>query len=133
MSTCVRQDRDTPRAGLPRLLCRRAEQWAGGARRVSGQGEVVCSDPSFVHCRAVAAAGQPVNTCQSVKHKCNGHCFKGTFEFIARMYLTHRRFRGIESRVLKVCDFKKVIFSPIFKHNITGFGVLIPKRYHMLG
>ena len=47
--------------------------------------------------------------------------------------LTHRQFRGIESRVLKICDFKKVIFSPFFKHNITGFGVLIPKRYHMLG
>ena len=46
---------------------------------------------------------------------------------------THRRFRGIESRVLKICDFKKVIFSPFFKHNITGIGVLIPKRYHMLG
>ena len=45
----------------------------------------------------------------------------------------HRRFRGIESRVLKICDFKKVIFAPFFKHNITGFGVLIPKRYHMLG
>ena len=45
----------------------------------------------------------------------------------------HQRFRGIESRVLKICDFKKIIFSPFFKHNITGFGVLIPKRYHMLG
>ena len=92
VSTCVRQDGDTPRAGLPRLLCRRAEQWAGGARRVSGQGEVVCTDPSFVHCRAGAGAGQPVNTCQSVKHKCNGHCFKGTFETIAIaiMYLALR-------------------------------------------
>ena len=48
-------------------------------------------------------------------------------------FTSHRRFRGIESRVLKICDFKKVIFSPFFKHNITGFGVLIPKRYHMLG
>ena len=46
---------------------------------------------------------------------------------------SHRRFRGIECRVLKICDFKKVIFSPFFKHNIAGFGMLIPKRYHMLG
>ena len=46
---------------------------------------------------------------------------------------THRRFRGIECRVLKICDFKKVILSLFFKHNIAGLGVLIPKRYHMLG
>ena len=45
----------------------------------------------------------------------------------------HRRFRGIECRVLKICDLKKVIFSHFFKHNIAGFGLLIPKRYHMLG
>merc|ERR1712079_382769 len=44
----------------------------------------------------------------------------------------HRRFRGIEWRVLKICDFKKVIFSLFFKHNIAGLGVLIPKRYHII-
>ena len=47
--------------------------------------------------------------------------------------LAHRQFRGIECRVLKICDFKKVILSLFFKHNIAGLGVLIPKRYHMLG
>ena len=46
---------------------------------------------------------------------------------------SHRRFRGIKCRVLKICDFKKVILSLFFKHNIAGLGVLIPKRYHMLG
>ena len=45
----------------------------------------------------------------------------------------HRRFRGIECRVQKICDSKKVILSLFFKHNIAGLGVLIPKRYHMLG
>ena len=49
------------------------------------------------------------------------------------MSTPHRRFRGIECRVLKMCDFKKVTFSLFFKHNIAGLGVLIPKRYHMLG
>ena len=49
------------------------------------------------------------------------------------IWLPHRRFRGIECRVLKICDFKKVILSLFFKHNIAGLGVLIPKRYHMLG
>ena len=66
--------------------------------------------------------------CTAIGGEGNGFCF-----FVIVINLSHRRFRGIESRVLKVCDFKKVIFSPIFKHNITGFGVLIPKRYHMLG
>ena len=50
-----------------------------------------------------------------------------------RNHGAHRRFRGIECRVLKICDFKKVILSLFFKHNIAGLCVLIPKRYHMLG
>ena len=54
-------------------------------------------------------------------------------EFLNFYINTHRRFRGIECRVLKICDFKKVILSLFFKHNIAGLGVLIPKRYHMLG
>ena len=63
----------------------------------------------------------------------NGNTLGHVVDESGKVKVTHRRFRGIESRVLKICDFKKVIFSPFFKHNITGFGVLIPKRYHMLG
>ena len=33
----------------------------------------------------------------------------------------------------KIYDFQKVTFSTLFKLYIAGLGVLIPKRYHMLG
>ena len=62
-----------------------------------------------------------------------------TFNLLLKTYIklfekiAHRRFRGIECWVLKIGDFKKVIFFLFFKHNIAGLGVLIPKRYHMLG
>ena len=46
---------------------------------------------------------------------------------------THRQLRYIEWMGVKIHDFKKVIFSTLFKLYIAGLGVLIPKRYHMLG
>ena len=47
--------------------------------------------------------------------------------------VTHRRFRGIEWNGVKIYDLQKVTFSTLFKLHIAGLGVLIPKRYHMLG
>ena len=47
--------------------------------------------------------------------------------------ITHRRFRGIEWNIVKIYDLQKVTFSTLFKLYIAGLGVLIPKRYHMLG
>ena len=44
---------------------------------------------------------------------------------------THRPFRGIELKGVKIYDLQKVTFSILFKLYITGLGVLIPKRYHM--
>ena len=44
-----------------------------------------------------------------------------------------RQFRYIEWKGVKIYDFKKVTFSTLFKLHIAGLGVLIPKRYHMLG
>ena len=45
----------------------------------------------------------------------------------------HRRFRGIELKGVKIYDLQKVTFSTLFKLYIAGLGVLIKKRYHMLG
>ena len=39
--------------------------------------------------------------------------------------------RRVEGR--KIYDFQRVTFSTHFKLYIAGLGVLIPKRYHMLG
>ena len=50
---------------------------------------------------------------------------------IAALYSTHRRFRGIELKGVKIYDLQKVTFSTLFKLYIAGLGVLIPKRYHM--
>ena len=41
--------------------------------------------------------------------------------------------RYIEWKEVKIYDFQKVTFSTLFKLHIAGLGVLIPKRYHMLG
>ena len=45
--------------------------------------------------------------------------------------LTHPHLRYIEWKGVKIYDIQKVIFSTLFKLYIAG--VLIPKRYHMLG
>ena len=45
----------------------------------------------------------------------------------------HRRFRGIECKGVKIYDVQKVTFSTLFKLYIAELGVLISKRYHMLG
>ena len=45
----------------------------------------------------------------------------------------HRRFRGIEWNGVKFYDLQKVTFSTLFKLYIAGLGVLIKKRYHILG
>ena len=44
-----------------------------------------------------------------------------------------RQLRYIEWKGVKIYDFQKVTFSTLFKLYIAGLGVLIPKRYHMLG
>ena len=44
-----------------------------------------------------------------------------------------RQLRYIEWKGVKIYDFQKVTFSTLFKLHIAGLGVLIPKRYHMLG
>ena len=44
-----------------------------------------------------------------------------------------RQLRYIEWKGVKIYDFQKVTFSNLFKLHIAGLGVLIPKRYHMLG
>ena len=46
---------------------------------------------------------------------------------------TQRQLRYIEWKGVKIYDFQKVTFSTLFKLHIAGLGVLIPKRYHMLG
>ena len=45
----------------------------------------------------------------------------------------HPHLRYIEWKGEKVYDFQKVTFSTLFKLYIAGLGVLIQKRYHMLG
>ena len=45
----------------------------------------------------------------------------------------HQRIRYIDWKGVKIYDFQKVTFSTLFKLYIAGLGVLIPKRYHMLG
>ena len=50
---------------------------------------------------------------------------------IAEQSSSHRRFRGIELKGVKIYDLQKVTFSTLFKLYIAGLGVLIPKRYHM--
>ena len=47
--------------------------------------------------------------------------------------MTQRQLRYIEWKGVKIYDFQKVTFSNFFKLYIAGLGVLIPKRYHMLG
>ena len=47
--------------------------------------------------------------------------------------LTQRQLRYIECKGVKIYDFQKATFSTLFKLYIAGLGVLIPKRYHMLG
>ena len=47
--------------------------------------------------------------------------------------LSQRQLRYIEWKGVKIYDFQKVTFSTLFKLYIAGLGVLIPKRYHMLG
>ena len=44
-----------------------------------------------------------------------------------------RQLRYIEWKGVKIYDFQKTTFSTLFKLHIAGLGVLIPKRYHMLG
>ena len=44
-----------------------------------------------------------------------------------------RQLRYIEWKGVKIYDFQKITFSTLFKLHIAGLGVLIPKRYHMLG
>ena len=46
---------------------------------------------------------------------------------------TQRQLRYIECKGVKIYDFQKATFSTLFKLYIAGLGVLIPKRYHMLG
>ena len=46
---------------------------------------------------------------------------------------SQRQLRYIEWKGVKIYDFQKVTFSTLFKLHIAGLGVLIPKRYHMLG
>ena len=48
-------------------------------------------------------------------------------------FKTHRRFRGIEWKGGKIYDLQNVTFSILFKLYIVGLGLLIKKRYHMLG
>ena len=45
----------------------------------------------------------------------------------------HPHLRYIEWKGVKIYDFQKVTFSTLFNLYIAGLGVLIPKRYHMLG
>ena len=45
----------------------------------------------------------------------------------------NKQYRYIEWRGVKIYDFQKVTFSTLYKLYIAGLGVLIPKRYHMLG
>ena len=46
---------------------------------------------------------------------------------------SQRQLRYIEWKGVKIYDFQKVTFSTLFKLHIAGLGVLIPKRYLMLG
>ena len=46
---------------------------------------------------------------------------------------TQRQLRYIEWKGVKIYDFQKATFSTLFDLYIAGLGVLIPKRYHMLG
>ena len=47
--------------------------------------------------------------------------------------LPQRQLRYIEWKGVQIYDFQKATFSTLFKLYIAGLGVLIPKRYHMLG
>ena len=47
--------------------------------------------------------------------------------------LTQCQLMYIEWKGVKIYDFQKLTFSTLFKLYIAGLGVLIPKRYHMLG
>ena len=47
--------------------------------------------------------------------------------------VTQHQLRYIEWKGVQIYDFQKATFSTLFKLYIAGLGVLIPKRYHMLG
>ena len=53
--------------------------------------------------------------------------------FISCPNLTQHQFRYIEGKGVKIYDFQKATFSTLFNLYIAGLGMLIPKRYHMLG
>ena len=61
------------------------------------------------------------------------HILKVFLPFLSVFCHSHRRFRGIECKGVKIYDLQKVTFSTLFKLYIAGLGVLISKRYHMLG
>ena len=53
--------------------------------------------------------------------------------FVEGEISAHPHLRYIEWKGVKIYDFQKFTFSTLFKLYIAGLGVLIPKRYHMLG
>ena len=52
---------------------------------------------------------------------------------VTPVWVTQRQLRYIEWMGVKIYDFQKVQISTLFKLYNAGLGVLIPKRYHMLG
>ena len=52
---------------------------------------------------------------------------------LGRSCVAQRQLRYIEWKGVKIYDFQKITLSTLFKLHIAGLGVLIPKRYHMLG
>ena len=52
---------------------------------------------------------------------------------LALLQFPQCQLRYIEWKGVKIYDFQKATFSTLFKLYIAGLGVLIPKRYHMLG
>ena len=77
----------------------------------------VCSDPSDDTVSIEAEAGYTTTTLSAS----------------VTLRLPQRQLRYIEWKGVKIYDFQKVTFSTLFKLHIAGLGVLIPKRYHMLG
>ena len=57
----------------------------------------------------------------------------GRLNTVSGHEIAQRQLRYIEWKGVKIYDFQKVTFSTLFKLHIAGLGVLIPKRYHMLG
>ena len=60
---------------------------------------------------------------------------QNTFPTVSKDFqkTSHSHLRYIEWKGVKIYDFQKVTFSTLFKLYIAGLGVLIPKRYYMLG